>query len=192
MKVVHVKDPDSREACLAQLCADVYGQDAGLTPLVTFAGTLGVLFEQQAARLFALTDDEGHALAMALLSSDVDGQTMELAMLSTPPGDGVQTHGRELVEQLAAKAPLRVLAQDEAGEAFFKSAGIERWVDAAEGGPRVGLGPRHPTPDGDALPKMVRFDGEGIVKTFKQQPEAFENYKTRFLEALERYPRVTL
>ncbi|WP_110687796.1 hypothetical protein [Salinicola aestuarinus] len=191
MKVVHVKDPDSREACLAQLCADVYGQDAGLTPLVTFAGTLGVLFEQQAARLFALTGDEGQTLAMALLSSDLDGKTMELAMLSTPQGDGVQTHGRELVKQLAAKAPLRVLAQDEAGEAFFKSAKIERWIDA-EGGTRVGLGPCHPEPANGALPKMVRFDGDGIVKTFKQQPETFETYKTRFLEALERYPRITL
>lgn len=191
MKVVHVKDPESREACLAQLCADVYGQDAGLTPLVTFAGALGVLFEQEAARLFALTDDSAHVLAMALVSADTEGRTMELAMLSTPDGDGVKTHGRELVSILASKAPLRVLAPDDDAETFFRSCGIERWMDAEEG-TRVGLGPQHPQPAAGELPRMVRFDGEGIVKTFKQQPETFDSYKTRFLEALERYPRVKL
>jgi len=35
---------------------------------------------------------------------------------------------------------------------------------------------------------MVRFNGDGIVRTFKQEPETFEEYKTRFVAALERYP----
>ncbi|WP_110647282.1 hypothetical protein [Salinicola peritrichatus] len=191
MKVVHVKNPESREACLAQLCANVYGQQAGLTPLITFAGTLGVLFEQEAARLFALTDDERNVLSLALVSTDVDGRTMEVAMLSTPEATGETRHSRELVKTLAGKAPLRVTANDEAGETFFRSCGIERWIDA-ENGLRVGLGPLHPAPSDGRLPSMVRFDGEGIVRTFKQEPETFESYKTRFVKALERYPNVIL
>ncbi|MEC8918735.1 MAG: hypothetical protein VX796_14125, partial [Pseudomonadota bacterium] len=97
MKVVHVKNPETREACLAKLCASVYGQEAGLAPLVTFAGTQGVLFEQEAARLFALTEDDGTILCLALISSDVDGGTMEVGMLSTPEGKGNTRHSRQLV-----------------------------------------------------------------------------------------------
>lgn len=191
MKVVHVKNPESREACLAQLCANVYGQETGLAPLITFAGTLGVLFEQEAARLFALTDDERNVLSLALVSTDVDGRTMEVAMLSTPDGSGETRHTRQLVRILAEKAPLRVTAGDEAGETFFRSCGIERWFEV-ENGLRVGLGPMHPAPNDGALPGMVRFNGEGIVQTFKQEPETFESYKARFVKALERYPNVTL
>ncbi|MDH4572828.1 hypothetical protein [Salinicola acroporae] len=189
MKVVHVKNPEIREACLAKLCASVYGQEAGLAPLVTFAGTQGVLFEQEAARLFALTEDDGTVLCLALISSDVDGGTMEVGMLSTPEGKGDTRHSRHLVKTLAEKAPLRVTAADEAGEAFFRRCGIERWVDG-EGGLRIGLGPLHPTPVNGVLPSVVRFNGDGIVRTFKQEPETFEAYKSRFVAALERYSNI--
>ena len=43
MKVVHVNAEAQRNACLARLCAEVYGQAAGLTPLVVFTGTCSVL-----------------------------------------------------------------------------------------------------------------------------------------------------
>ena len=56
MKVVHVNAEAQRNACLARLCAEVYGQEAGLTPLVVFTGTCSVLFPQEAARLFAAVD----------------------------------------------------------------------------------------------------------------------------------------
>lgn len=185
MKVVHVKNPETREACLAKLCANVYGQEAGLAPLVTFAGTLGVLFEQEAARLFALTDDERHVQCLALITSDVDGATMEVGLVSTIEGD--TPHSHELIRTLASKAPLRVIANDAEGEAFFRSCGIERWVEGEEG-VRIGLGPLHPAPKAGRLPSAVRFNGEGIVRTFKQEPETFEAYKTRFIEALGRFP----
>ncbi len=188
MKVVHVKNPESREACLAQLCANVYGREAGLAPLVTFAGTLGVLFEQEAARLFALTDDDRQVLSLALVSADTEGRSMELAMVSTPQGDGHSEHSARLIRLLAEKAPLRVLASDADAERFFRDCGITRWIDA-EGGMRVGLAPRHPEPQAGKLPGVVRFDGEGIVKTFKADPETFESYKQRFVAALERFPQ---
>ncbi|WP_251976560.1 hypothetical protein [Salinicola avicenniae] len=186
MKVVHVKNPESREACLAKLCANIYGQDAGLAPLVTFAGVLGVLFEQDAARLFALTDDEHQILSLVMVSSDVDGATMEVGMLSTAEKGASTAHSRELVRILAEKAPLRVTANDKDGEAFFRTCGIERWIDG-EDGLRIGLGPRHPAPVQGILPSTVRFNGEGILRTFKQERETFEHYKSRFLDALARY-----
>lgn len=186
MKVVHIKNPETREACLAKLCASVFGQEAGLAPLVSFAGTLGVLFEQEAARLFAQTEDDGTILCLALISSDLDGATMEIGMLSTPEGKGDTRHSRHLVKTLGEKAPLRVTANDEAGEAFFRRCGIERWIDG-ENGLRIGLGPLHPEPVDGVLPSMVRIDGEGIVRTFKQEPETFEEYKARFIAGLEHY-----
>ena len=39
MKVVQLNESAPRDACLARLCAEVYGQAAGLTPLVRFAAT---------------------------------------------------------------------------------------------------------------------------------------------------------
>ncbi len=47
MKVVHVNAEAQRNACLARLCAEVYGQDAGLTPLVVFTGTCSVFFHKK-------------------------------------------------------------------------------------------------------------------------------------------------
>ncbi len=65
MKVVQIKEAGQRDACLARLCAEVYGQKAGLTPLVVFAGTRNVLFKQEIARLLAGVDKTGKPLALA-------------------------------------------------------------------------------------------------------------------------------
>ncbi|MCK2044919.1 MULTISPECIES: hypothetical protein [Chromohalobacter] len=186
MKIIHVKNPESREACLAQLCANVYGQKAGLDPLVTFTGTLGVLFEQDAARIFVLADEQQTILAMLLLVSDIEGQGMEVTLLSTPETGGDEEHVKRLVREMSTRAPLRVQAPDEASEAFFRDCGITQWLDMPDG-VRLGLGSRHEKVTPDALTKPLRFNAEGVVQTFKREPETFESYKARFIAGLERF-----
>ncbi len=78
MKVVQINQPAQRDACLARLCAEVYGQAAGLTPLVVFTGTRNVLLPQEAARLLAAVDGDGVPQALALLVLDEQGEGMTL------------------------------------------------------------------------------------------------------------------
>lgn len=186
MKVIHVKNSESREACLARLCANVYGQDAGLTPLVTFTGISGVLFEQDAARLFALADDRQRILAMMLLVSDIEGQGMEVTLLSAPEDGGDDTHVKHLVREMAMRAPLRVHANDATSEAFFRDCGIAHWLDMPDG-VRLGLSSEHEKVEPAALTQPLRFNAQAIVQTFKREPETFEAYKARFLAGLERF-----
>ena len=82
MKVVHIKNEQQRDACLARLCAEVYGHEAGIAPLVSFAGTLSVLIRQDAARILALVDNASQPAALALLVLDKQGQSMEVALMA--------------------------------------------------------------------------------------------------------------
>lgn len=187
MKVVNVNDARQREACLARLCAEVYGRDAGLVPLASFAGTLGVLVRQDAARVLALTDDEGRPAALALLVSDARGKSMELALLGILPDAPVENAAERLVAELATRAPLRVNAADADQEAMFRRAGIQRWLNGSEG-LRIGLAPRHPDAGPDTLPVSLNFDVNAVVQSFRQDRELFDGYKTRFVRGLEQFP----
>ncbi|HET8790802.1 MAG TPA: hypothetical protein VFM75_06295 [Modicisalibacter sp.] len=188
MKVVHVKNERQREACLARLCAEVYGHEAGIAPLVTFAGTFGVLFRQEAARVLALVDGQSQPVALALLVLDELGESMEVALLTALDSERVKQPAQRLVGELALKAPLRVNAADEAQEAMFRACGITRWLDGADG-QRIGLGPKHKEADSaDDLAKTMRYDERAVVQSFKQDKTLFEDYKKRFVRGLESFP----
>ncbi len=187
MKVVHVKNERQRDACLARLCVDVYGSDAGIAPLVTFAGTIGVLMAQEAARVLALVDAESRPVALALLVLDEQGESMEVALLSALDSEQVASPAERLVGELALKAPLRVNAANEAQETMFRACGIERWLDGADGS-RIGLGPKHTVTLADDLPRTMRFDERAVVQSFKQDKALFDGYKKRFVEGLESFP----
>lgn len=202
MKVVKLNNPQQREACLARLCAEVYGRDAGITPLVTFAGVLGVLFRQEAARLLALVDDQSRPMALALLVSDEAGTSMCVAqMVSLDPNAGNrQAQGEDgrtgsgglnpalrLVAELALRAPLRVDALSEAHKAQFSAAGIQRWLQGP-GDLQIGLGPKHPATGLEDLPRILTVDPASVVANFKQDPQLFEDYKARFVRGLEQFP----
>lgn len=187
MRVVHIKNPEQREACLARLCAEAYGQEAGLAPLATFAGVLGVLFEQEAARLLALVDDESRPLALALLALDEAGQGMTVMQLADLSREAVAAPGLRLVGELALRAPLRVDAASADEEARFREAGIDRWF-SGRGGVRIGLSKRHPATGVQDLPRTLTLDERSIVQSFKRDRAAFEDYKQRFVRGLERFP----
>ncbi|MHB0777220.1 hypothetical protein [Halomonas sp. WWR20] len=189
MKVVHIKNEQQRDACLARLCAEVYGYEAGIAPLTTFAGTLGVLFEQEAARVLALVDDASRPVALALLVLDERGSSMEMALLSALDNSQVTRPAERLVKELASKAPLRVNAIDAEQEAMFRACGIERWFAGREG-ERVGLGPKHPATGPNDLPGTMRFDERAVIQSFKQDEKIFEGYKKRFIRGLESFPAV--
>ncbi|MDI5889676.1 hypothetical protein [Halomonas rhizosphaerae] len=191
MRVVHIKNPQQREACLARLCAEAYGQEAGLRPLATFAGTLGVLVKQEAARVLALVDDHSRPVALALLVLDELGSSMTVMLLAEldqdPQQAGVARPAERLVAELALKAPLRVDARDAEQEARFREAGITRWLDG-KAGVRIGLGPKHPATSLEDLPRALTFDEAAVIQSFKRDRQQFDDYKARFIRGLETFP----
>nr|WP_297460248.1 hypothetical protein [uncultured Halomonas sp.] len=188
MRVVHIKNERQREACLARLCAEVYGHEAGIAPLVTFAGTFSVLFRQDAARILALVDGQSRPLALTLLVLDELGESMEVALLAALDDERVEQPAQRLVGELALKAPLRVNAANDTQEAMFRACGIERWLDGADGH-RIGLGPKHADAAGaDDLARIMRFDERAVVQSFKQDRALFDGYKKRFVRGLESFP----
>ncbi|MGM0537567.1 MAG: hypothetical protein ACQEUN_06455 [Pseudomonadota bacterium] len=193
MRVVHIKNPRQREACLARLCAEAYGQDAGLRPLAIFAGTLGVLVKQEAARVLALVDERSCPLALALLVLDEAGSSMTVMLLAELEQDpqqeeeGVARPAERLVAELALKAPLRIDARDADQETRFRAAGITRWLDG-KGGVRIGLGSKHPAVSLEDLPRALTFDEAAVIQSFKRDRQQFDDYKARFLRGLETFP----
>ncbi|MEC9483284.1 MAG: hypothetical protein UMU75_08165 [Halomonas sp.] len=189
MRVIHVNDEAQREACLARLCAEVYGHEAGLAPLATFAGTLSVLIRQDAARMLVLVDDASRPAALALVVLDEQGKSMEIALLTELDGVAVKRPAERLVAELARRAPLKVNAGSDEQQAMFRNCGIERWFDGPQG-VKVGLSARHPATRLDEVPRPMRFDERAVVQSFKQDAQVFEGYKKRFVRGLESFPAV--
>lgn len=182
MKVTQISQSAQRDACLATLCAKVYGQQAGLTPLVVFTGTRNVLFAQEAARLLAGVDSDGKPLALALLVLDEAGEGMTVTH-TCEFFDGAKAR---LISELSLKAPLRVeVSEDDA--AFYQQCGITRWL-TDEGNQRVGLGARHPAKTLDDLAPTLTLDEALILRRFKHDPTAFSAAKDAFLAGLNRFP----
>lgn len=191
MKVVHIKEGPQRDACLAKLCAEIYGRSAGLSPLVLFTGVNEVWFQVDSARLWALVGRGGEIQALALLVLDEHGEGVTLlhACSLTGASDGSDPKQR-LITELATKAPLRVDANTVEGEAYYRQAGIRDWRDG-EGGARIGLGPRHPAQKSQALAATLTLDETAILRRFKHDVLAFDAQKQRFIQSLDAFP-VTL
>ena len=103
MKVVSLEPGARRDACLARLCAAVHGTQAGLAPLVAFSGTRHLLFPAEAARLWALLDNKGRPLALALLVMDESGEGMAVTLAATL--EESREPLRRLLRDLALNAP---------------------------------------------------------------------------------------
>ncbi|WP_422102243.1 hypothetical protein [Vreelandella sp.] len=183
MKVVHVSQSEPRDACLAKLCAEVYGQQAGLTPLVVFTGTKNVLFAQEGARLLAGVDGAGKPLALALLVLDEAGQGMTV----THACEFAEGAKARLLSELSLKAPLRVDVTSEKEEAFYQQCGFKRWF-AADNGKRVGLSARHPSKSVETLSPTLALDEALILRRFKHDAAAFAQAKEAFLAGLNSVP----
>ncbi|WP_404377454.1 hypothetical protein [Vreelandella aquamarina] len=183
MKVVHVSQSSPRDACLARLCAEVYGQQAGLMPLVIFAGTQNVLFTQEGARLLAGVDGAGKPLALALLVLDEAGQGMTV----THACEFTQGAKARLLSELSLKAPLRVDANDEKEKTFYQQCGFKRWLET-DNGPYIGLSARHPAKSIEALSPTLALDEALILRRFKHDAAAFTQAKEAFLSGLNNFP----
>lgn len=184
MKVVHVNAEAQRNVCLARLCAEVYGKNAGLTPLVVFTGTCSVLFPQEAARLFAAVDGQGKPQALALLVLDEKGEGMTVTHACAL--EQAQAKQR-LISELTLKAPLRVEVDTAEQEAFYQNSGIKRWFGGANG-KRIGLGARHPAKSASQLAPTLSLDEALILRRFKHDPKAFEEAKQTFVNSLANFP----
>lgn len=187
MRVIQINEPGQREACLARLCADTFGSDAGLTPLLRFAGISGVLFEQQAARVLALVDESSRPLALALLVLDKANQGMTPMLMVELDNTAGNSPAMVLVHELAQRAPLRVDVQNAAEQKRFEHAGITRWFTGAKG-IRVGLNEQHPATGLNELSPAFSVDDDAVAQSLKQDRKLFESYKQRFMAGLEDFP----
>jgi len=183
MKVVHVSQSEPRDACLAKLCAEVYGQQAGLTPLVVFTGTKNVLFAQEGARLLAGVDGAGKPLALALLVLDEAGQGMTV----THACEFAEGAKARLLSELSLKAPLRIDVQDEKEKTFYQQCGFKRWL-AADNDQHIGLSARHPAKSLEALSPTLALDEALILRRFKHDAAAFAQAKEAFLTGINNVP----
>lgn len=186
MKVVSLEPGEWRDACLARLCAAVHGTSAGLTPLVAFSGTRHLLFANEAARLWALVDDDQVPLALALLVLDEVGGGMTLALSASL--EESREPQRRLIRELALNAPLRVEPTADVDEAFLRGCGISRWIEDDHGG-RVGLSHRHPAVLTGSLEPMLSFDEQEVLRRFKHDARFFEAEKRRFVEGMAAVPQ---
>ncbi|MBZ5488345.1 hypothetical protein HW452_12505 [Halomonas aquamarina] len=184
MKVVQIKEAGQRDACLARLCAEVYGQAAGLTPLVVFTGVRNVLFKQEVARLLAGVDSSGKPLALVLLVLDEAGEGMTITHTCELDSDGAS---QRLISELTLKAPLRVDVDSPEQQAFYQGCGIKRWFEAQDG-QLIGLSGRHPAGSRDELAATVALDETLILRRFKHDAKAFEVAKQDFLNGLQAFP----
>lgn len=187
MRVMQVNEPSQREACLARLCAEAYGNQAGLTPLLHFAGVLGVLFEQQAARVLALVDKDSRPMALALLVLDKAGQGMTPVLMADLDAQTVAAPAMQLIKELAVRAPLRVDATTHADEEGFRRAGITRWFEDPQG-MRIGLSAKHPAKGLAGLLPALSVDEASVAQSFKHDRKLFDDYKQRFVDGLEHFP----
>ncbi|WP_027966714.1 hypothetical protein [Halomonas halocynthiae] len=196
MRVVHVNDYHQREACLARLCAEAFGTQAGLTPLLRFAGVTGVLFDQQAARVLALVDKNARPVALALLVLDQAGEGMTPVLTADLDDTTIQQPSLMLIRELSGHAPLRVEvtannAADSHGkgglEKDYHRVGITRWFTGAQG-QRLGLSRQHPAASGNQIQPPLSVDDEAIALGFKQDRALFDTYKQRFIDALAAFP----
>ncbi|WP_084388044.1 hypothetical protein [Kushneria phosphatilytica] len=182
LKLAYIND-QRRDACLAYLCAAVYGRQAGLTPLIEFAG-LDRLLDQESARIVALTDDTDRPVSLALLVLDIEGRGLSLRLLATPEPLRGNGYARELVTRLTATTAMRVTTREPHLEALFKTFGFTRWSFSDEGA-RVGFNERAGVHRLMEAPETVDFNTEAVKRAFKRDSELFEDYKQRFVTGLE-------
>ncbi len=183
LKISYITDVQDRDACLAMLCASVFGREAGLAPLVEFAG-VSRLLEQESARIVALFDDGARLCSVALLTLEVEGRGVELRLLTTPEKKRGRGYGRRLVTRLGESTAMRTTTSDPRLEAFFTTFGFERWYRHSDSDLRSGFNARSGVDSLSGAPEVVDFQTDAVLRAFKRDPALFERYKTRFAEGV--------
>ncbi|MFW6345934.1 MAG: hypothetical protein ACOC0M_06360, partial [Halomonas sp.] len=130
---------------------------------------------------WALLDDGGRPLALALLVLDESGQGMVLTLAASLAESREPL--RRLIRDLVLNAPLRVEPTGGLDEAFLRECGISRWVDD-DRGRRVGLSSSHPAVLSGRLSPPLAFDDQAVLRRFKQERAFFEAEKQAFVEGL--------
>lgn len=186
LKISYITDTRDRDACLGMLCASVFGREAGLAPLVEFAG-VSRLLEQESARIVALFDDSKRLCSVALLTLEVEGRGVALRLLGTPEKKRGRGYGRRLVTRLGESTAMRVTTSDPGLEAFFTTFGFERWYRHVDSELRTGFNARSSVDSLSMAPEVVDFQVDAVLRAFKRDPALFECHKTRFAEGLEHF-----
>ena len=180
MQVIELGADERRDDSVALLCANVYGQQAGLAPLIAFTGALTQWLPRDQARVLALVDQQGAVLSLALLVLEEDGKGAELKWLTTPKHLRDQGYARALVSRVTGCMRLKVVTTP-AHERWLSSAGFHhwRWRDS---GDRLGF-----TRGSSELSATFMIDETLIVQQFKADRSVFERFSARFIKGIARF-----
>lgn len=181
MRLIELTPSVRRDDTVAQLCAEVYGPAAGLTPLIAYTGAVMQWLPNDTARVLALVDDQDKLLSVALLVLELEGQGAELKWLSTPEAKRNRGYATQLIKKLTASMALKVNTTDAALETWLSTCGFKHWVHR-DIGERVGLNRQMREQDA-----TVPLDENRILRLFKTDPASFERYKDRFVAGVQRF-----
>ena len=180
---MHLIELGADERCddsIALLCANTYGQHAGLAPLVAYAGALTQWLPCHQARVLALVDAKERILCIALLVLEEGGKGAELKWLTTPQALRGRGYAGALVSRLTGRMRLKVVAT-EAHERWLRNVGFThwRWRDSGE---RIGF-----TRGTREFNATLMIDEARIMQQFKTDRALFERFSARFVKGVERF-----
>lgn len=185
-KLIEVTNSHERDACVALMCAEVYGHKAGLKPLLHYTEVMKSLLPNFAARVVALAEGD-KLLSTALLVVEEQGKAVSLELIATPGHLRGKGYARELLERLTQTTAMRVETSDPYLEGFFTTFGFSRWSDKPGAkNTRIGVNERYPLKDSDSMDELVTVDENVIIRNFKRDAASFEYYTQRFVDGVER------
>lgn len=180
MHLIELGADERRDDSVALLCANTYGQQAGLTPLLAYTGALTQWLPRDQARVLALVDAEERILCVALLVLEEGGKGAELKWLTTPEPLRGRGYARALVSRLTKRMRLKVVAT-EAHERWLRDVGFKRW-SWRDSGERIGF-----TRGTREYSATLMVDEDRIMQQFKTDRALFERLSARFVKGLERF-----
>ena len=180
MHLIELGADERRDDSVALLCANTYGQQAGLTPLVAYAGALTQWLPRDLARVLALVDANERILSVALLVLEEGGKGAELKWLTTPEPLRGRGYAKALVSRLTGHMRLKVITT-EAHERWLREVGFKRW-SWKDSGERIGF-----TRGTREYSATLMLDDNRMMQQFKTDRALFERFSARFVKGLKRF-----
>lgn len=180
MHLIELGADERRDDSVALLCANTYGHQAGLAPLVAYTGALTQWLPKDQARVLALADSQDRLLCVAMLVLEEGGKGAELKWLTTPESLRGKGYAHELVSRLTGHMRLKVVTTEE-HERWLRKAGFKRW-SWRDSGQRIGF-----TRGTREYNATLMVDDARITQQFKADRSLFERFSARFIKGLQRF-----
>lgn len=184
MHLIELDADERRDDSVALLCANTYGQQAGLAPLIAYTGALTQWLPRNQARVLALADGNDNILSLALLVLEEGGKGAELKWVTTPLSLRGKGYAKALVSRLTKRMRLKAVT-DEAHEKWLRDAGFKRW-GWRDNGERIGF-----TRGNREYSATLVLEEGLIMQQFKADRAMFDRFSARFVKGVARFAEST-